>query len=148
MTWQAKAPKLQSNWRGTVWKGFSFPLNCGVWGRSRAIWFRYTALAKMLSVHISSFKNVYGSSLLDLIDSSTTPFLALQKPCTHDDLKEWRAELRGKQLLHFYRASAYSCKPCNSYDREVCLFVCLSHAGTVWKRRRLGSRNLHPFTDG
>ena len=44
-----------------------------------------------------------------------------------------------------------SCKPCTSYDRDVCLSVCLSvrpsvrpsHAGTEWKRRKLGSRNLH-----
>ena len=44
-----------------------------------------------------------------------------------------------------------SCKPCTSYDRDVCLSVCpsvrpsvrLSHAEIVWKRRKLGSRNLH-----
>jgi len=39
-------------------------------------------------------------------------------------------------------------KPCNSYDRHaVCPSVCpsvrLSHAGTEWKRRELGSRSLH-----
>jgi len=38
---------------------------------------------------------------------------------------------------------ALLCKPCTSYDRDVCPSVRLSHAGIEWKRRKLGSRNLH-----
>jgi len=43
---------------------------------------------------------------------------------------------------------AYYAEPGISYDRVVCLTVCLSvrrtHAGTESKRRKLGSPNLHP----
>jgi len=48
---------------------------------------------------------------------------------------------------------ALLCKPCISYDRDVCLSirpsVCLSHADIVWKRRKLESQNLHrPIAEG
>ena len=38
---------------------------------------------------------------------------------------------------------ALLCKPCISHRRDVCPSVCPSHAGTEWKRRKLGSPNLH-----
>ena len=48
---------------------------------------------------------------------------------------------------HIFTGRQRSCKPCISYDRDVRLSirlsVRLSHAGTEWKRRKLGSRNLH-----
>ena len=46
---------------------------------------------------------------------------------------------------------ALLCKSCTSYDRDVrlsvCLSVCLTYADTVWKPRKLGSRNLASPTD-
>ena len=49
--------------------------------------------------------------------------------------------------FHIFTGRQRSCKPCTSYDRHVRpsvrLSVCPSHAGTEWKRRKLGSRNLH-----
>jgi len=56
-------------------------------------------------------------------------------------------------LLFTGRQHSLLCKPCTSHRRDVrpsvrpsvcqCLSVCLSHAGTKWKQRKLGSRNLH-----
>jgi len=44
----------------------------------------------------------------------------------------------------FYRASAVAASPVlATIGMSVCLSVRPSHAGTEWKRRKLGSRNLH-----
>jgi len=51
-----------------------------------------------------------------------------------------------RKQMYVFTWRQRSCKPCTSYRREpsVRLSVCRpSHAGTEWKRRELGSQNLH-----